>query len=247
MGRQMNSVRLSSGWAVLALVILLCLSSLAFGQVTTTTVTPYGTLTATEGSSPTALSRSGSALTGTTATGGANGMGTVFTWGSPVRRVLVNSSFGIASVGLMALAPNAILLITLMVQFMEPQRAEEPLGKARSFSIAEVKFLTTLHSFSGTDGDTPNSVVECNVTVGGVQKTYLCGTTAAGGANGDGTVFAQDITGGITNGQFTILHSFTGSDGASPSTLLLTVPTPLCTAPPSPEETATREPSSLRI
>lgn len=80
--------------------------------------------------------------------------------------------------------------------------------------------LITLHNFSGTDGDTPNSVVECSVTVGGVLKTYLCGTTLARGANSEGTIFAQDITGGVTNGQFTILHSFTGSDGASPNKIL---------------------------
>src|SRR5580658_2605388 len=65
--------------------------------------------------------------------------------------------------------------------------------------------LTVLHSFSSADGTGPTSAL----TFG--PGGYLYGTTTAGGANSDGTVF------GITPaGVFTLLHSFSGADGAQP-------------------------------
>jgi uncharacterized repeat protein (TIGR03803 family) len=71
--------------------------------------------------------------------------------------------------------------------------------------------LTTLHSFAGTDGDQPTSLVMGSDGV-------LYGTTIGGGAYYDGsapteigTVFK--IT---TSGVFTSLHSFVVSDGSEP-------------------------------
>ncbi|MGZ3866430.1 MAG: T9SS type A sorting domain-containing protein [Bacteroidia bacterium] len=67
-----------------------------------------------------------------------------------------------------------------------------------------------LHDFNGTDGG--NSV---SSLIG--DGTYLYGTTAGGGANGDGNVFRikPDGTG------FQSLHDFTGSDGKAPNGSLL--------------------------
>jgi uncharacterized repeat protein (TIGR03803 family) len=64
--------------------------------------------------------------------------------------------------------------------------------------------FTTLHSFDGTDGGHPRSEL--------VQATNgnLYGTTADGGANGDGTVFK--IT---PSGTLTTLYSFCSQSGCS--------------------------------
>jgi uncharacterized repeat protein (TIGR03803 family) len=80
------------------------------------------------------------------------------------------------------------------------------------FEVTAGGALTTLHSFAGgpTDGKFPYA--------GLVQATNgkLYGTTAAGGAYGDGTVF--EIT---TGGALTTLHSFSYSDGDYPAAALV--------------------------
>jgi uncharacterized repeat protein (TIGR03803 family) len=70
--------------------------------------------------------------------------------------------------------------------------------------------FTTLHSFDGTDGGQPFA--------GLVQATNgnLYGTTAGGGANGNGTVF--EIT---PSGTLTTLHSFHRTDGSTPTGALV--------------------------
>jgi uncharacterized repeat protein (TIGR03803 family) len=73
------------------------------------------------------------------------------------------------------------------------------------FKITPTGTLTRLHSFDGTDGETP--------VAGLVQATNgdLYGTTSSGGANDDGTVFKITPTGTLTT-----LHSFDGTDGETP-------------------------------
>lgn len=129
MVRQMNSVRLGFGYVALIMVTLSCLGSRVFGQVTTT-VTPFGTMTASEGSSPTALAIGG-ALYGTTATGGANGKGTVFNLGLPDPVGVVSSMSIIASAGLMAPIRMLSSMTAIQVHFMAPQRVEGPLVRER--------------------------------------------------------------------------------------------------------------------
>jgi uncharacterized repeat protein (TIGR03803 family) len=69
---------------------------------------------------------------------------------------------------------------------------------------------TILHSFSGGSND--GSLPYGGLIFDSVGNLY--GTTAGGGANGDGTVFAlKPSTGGWTE---TILHSFSGGDGSGP-------------------------------
>jgi uncharacterized repeat protein (TIGR03803 family) len=93
-------------------------------------------------------------------------------------------------------------------------------GGADSYSNGTVFAITTagketvIHRFSGSpdDGSQPEAGL---INVSGT----LYGTTAAGGAKGDGTVFA--IT---PSGTETVLHSFTGGgDGQVPAAALLDV------------------------
>jgi uncharacterized repeat protein (TIGR03803 family) len=73
--------------------------------------------------------------------------------------------------------------------------------------------LTTLHSFNQTDGSSPYAgLMQAN-------NGNLYGTTSAGGANGDGTVF--EIT---TSGALTTMHNFnhrSPTDGAQPYSWLI--------------------------
>jgi uncharacterized repeat protein (TIGR03803 family) len=66
--------------------------------------------------------------------------------------------------------------------------------------------VTVLHSFTGADGEWP---VRSDLIMD--NHGVLYGTTSAGGSSNQGTVFKLD-----TAGNLTVLHSFAGSDGASP-------------------------------
>jgi uncharacterized repeat protein (TIGR03803 family) len=66
--------------------------------------------------------------------------------------------------------------------------------------------LTTLHSFTGSDGATPFGTLVLD------KRGVLFGTTSAGGGADDGTVFKLDPK----TGSFATVHSFDGIDGASP-------------------------------
>lgn len=78
------------------------------------------------------------------------------------------------------------------------------------FKITPVGQLTTLHSFSGTDGSIPAGTL--------IQATdgYFYGVTYEGGAQGDGTIFKISA-----NGAFQTLYNFCAqancTDGAYPS------------------------------
>jgi len=73
---------------------------------------------------------------------------------------------------------------------------------------AQAKPYHVLHSFSGSDGSTPNG----NLVLDGAGNLY--GTTAVGGSSDDGTIFKLSPA-----GDFALLHSFTGgSDGRVPNT-----------------------------
>src|ERR1035437_3586110 len=74
---------------------------------------------------------------------------------------------------------------------------------------AAAQSYTVLHSFDGSDGQTPHGLVQ----PGGGDRNFY-GTTSSGGATNNGTVFM--ITPG---GTLTTLHSFgeIWSDGAHPN------------------------------
>jgi uncharacterized repeat protein (TIGR03803 family) len=75
-------------------------------------------------------------------------------------------------------------------------------GCGTVFKITAKGVLTSLHSFDGTDGSTPNAGL-----VQGIDGDFY-GTTYSGGANGCGTVFKLNSKNTLTS-----LHSFNGTDG----------------------------------
>ena len=87
-------------------------------------------------------------------------------------------------------------------------------GIGTVFRITPSGALTTLHSFTGSDGANPEAAL-----VQSADGSFY-GTTNAGGpsghGNGYGTVFRITPTGVLTT-----IHSFAGSDGFSPQASLI--------------------------
>jgi len=74
----------------------------------------------------------------------------------------------------------------------------------------QAQTFTTLHSFNGSDGDSPYGDLV-------LSGNTLFGTTAYGGGAGKGNIFSINADGtGFTN-----LHTFSGSDGNYPSAGLI--------------------------
>jgi uncharacterized repeat protein (TIGR03803 family) len=70
-----------------------------------------------------------------------------------------------------------------------------------------------VHFFTGTDGFAPVAGLMSD------SKGNLFGTTADGGTTNSGVVFRLSPD-GTSTGTYTVLHSFSGMDGASPQTSL---------------------------
>lgn len=142
-------------------------------------------------------------LYGTTYSGGATGNGTLFkitTSGTLTTLYsfcsLANCADGSGPEGQLALDTAGNIYGTAT------NGGASNFGTVFKFSTKNV--LTTIHSFSGADGEYPE---------GGVifASGALYGTADEGGANGDGTVFKL-----TTAGVETTLHSFKGTDGSNP-------------------------------
>jgi uncharacterized repeat protein (TIGR03803 family) len=83
-------------------------------------------------------------------------------------------------------------------------------GNGTIFRMNSYGDLTTLHSFSGTDGSAPFSALIQ------AQDGRLYGTAMYGGQFGYGTIFSIGLS-----GDFTTVHQFDGTDGGNPSAALL--------------------------
>jgi len=151
-------------------------------------------------------------LYGTTATGGANGVGTVFKI-TPSGTLTTLHSFN----GTDGWGPFAGLVQATNGNFYGTtvkggaNHVCDSAGDGTVFKITPSGTLTTLHSFNCTDGAYPYA--------GLVQASNgdFYGTTEAGGASIIlGTVFK--IT---PSGTLTTLHSFDGTDGATPMGTLI--------------------------
>lgn len=153
-------------------------------------------------------------LYGTTASGGVSNGGTVFSITQSGKETVLHSFKG----GEDGAQPRAGLIYangrfygTTYGGGSASGSACGGLGCGTVFSITKSGKETVLHSFAGTDGAFPTaSVIDVNGT--------LYGTTSGGGAHGSacgstpcGTVFAM-----TTSGKETILHNFSGPDGAFP-------------------------------
>jgi uncharacterized repeat protein (TIGR03803 family) len=83
------------------------------------------------------------------------------------------------------------------------------------FSITKEGVLTTLYSFCAESQCLDGAGPQAGLIQATDSKFY--GTTSGGGIDSDGVVFQFDVS----TGALTVLHSFSGTDGASPSGGLL--------------------------
>ena len=159
---------------------------------------------------------SGSALFGTAAAGGSGGSGVVFSINtsggnftvlhsfSPLDSLAVTNADGAFPVSGLALS-NGVLYGTTI--------AGGKGGKGVIFSVAtNGAGFAVLHNFSSTGtaaGTNSDGASPCAALA--FSGTNLYGTAAAGGANGNGTVFSVSTNGA----QFQIIHSFSATDSAT--------------------------------
>lgn len=149
-------------------------------------------------------------LYGTTAAGGANYFGSVFKI-TPDGAFTTLYSFCSQSGCLDGELPQAGLIEAYNGDLYGTTNSGGAGGAGTIFKITRRGGLTTLYSFNGTDAGHP--------TAGLVQAAHgdLYGTTTQGGPYlYDGTTFK--ITPG---GAFTLLHTFSGTDGNYPSAALV--------------------------
>jgi uncharacterized repeat protein (TIGR03803 family) len=145
-------------------------------------------------------------LYGTTFSGGANGAGTVFKFTLAGAETVLYSFKG----GTDGANPIAKLAFDADGDLYGTTSAGGAYNGGTVFELSKARTETVLHSFgNGTDGTDPVAGVTLT------KKGYVLGTTAAGGASGDGTVFA--LTPSKSGWEETILHSFAlGTDGGTP-------------------------------
>ncbi|HVU07911.1 MAG TPA: choice-of-anchor tandem repeat GloVer-containing protein [Verrucomicrobiae bacterium] len=155
---------------------------------------------------------------GTTQSGGANGLGTIFqfntngTFVSLVSFTGTNGAFpGANPAGGLTLGTNGQLYGT--TQFGGTNDLEN-FGDGTVFALNTNGTFTSLISFSGTNGTFPGANPTSGLILGTNNLFY--GTTYSGGTNdaanyGDGTIFQMNSAGG-----FNTLFSFNTTNGANP-------------------------------
>jgi uncharacterized repeat protein (TIGR03803 family) len=143
---------------------------------------------------------------GTTTKGGANYQGTVFRITPAGALTILHSFSGYPTEGA---GPTAGLVRGSDGNFYGTTVSGGAHYQGTVFKIDATGNLTTLHSFSGSPSEGTGPVA--GLVQGSDGNFY--GTTAAGGAHYQGTVFKIDATGNLTT-----LHSFSGSpsEGAGP-------------------------------
>lgn len=146
-------------------------------------------------------------LYGTTAAGGANNTGTIFSYNIGTTTFTILHDFAITGgIGNELTNVGGVLYGT---SFNGGATSE---GELFSYDIASTTF-TTIHDFTNATGSDPNTGV---VHISG--KLY--GVTSAGGASNFGVLYEYDII-GLT---YTVLHEFAGiGDGNLPSSSLLNI------------------------
>jgi uncharacterized repeat protein (TIGR03803 family) len=145
-------------------------------------------------------------LYGTTSQGGAYGKGTVWKLDVSGKETVLHSfdsTYGfLGYTGLVRDAKNNLYGMTL---------GGGTYGKGTVFEVDASGNFQSLYSFSGPDGDSPYAA---NVIRDPAGNIY--GTTANGGTSNLGVVFKLDPAGNET-----VLHSFSGPDGATPTAGLI--------------------------
>lgn len=144
---------------------------------------------------------------GTTATGGANGLGTIFsatTGGAITTAVSFNGTNGAQ--------PLAGLIQGIDGNFYGTASSGGAYGKGTAFLAAPDGGLTNLFSFDGTNGARPIAPLML-----GMDGNFY-GTTSAGGLFDLGTIFRITPDGAVT-----LLFSFAGTNGSQPAGALVQV------------------------
>jgi uncharacterized repeat protein (TIGR03803 family) len=193
-------MRLKSIWTAAGMAFLIGTSLPAHAQGIQTQHTFTGTP---DGASPLALVWTNSLLYGSTANGGTQGDGSLFTF-NPANGTFTTFFSFTNNIGFSS-SPNNVVMTPSTI-YGTTRFGTNTYGMIYSVGTDGTGF-SPMHSF-GTfpDGGGP----ECTLVLSG---TTLYGTTYTGGTNGGGTVFKIN-TGG---GGYALLHSFTNSpDGLSP-------------------------------
>jgi uncharacterized repeat protein (TIGR03803 family) len=144
---------------------------------------------------------------GTTELGGLSGLGTLFRVTAAGELTTLHSFSG----------PDGSYPYSALIQGKDGRLYGTTLEGGDSYEgtvfavNSDGKDFVTLYSFDYSDGSEPDAAV-----IQG-QDGRLYGTTADGGANGCGTVFAMDTDGS----NLTTLHPFAGPDGAFPEAGLI--------------------------
>lgn len=172
----------------------------------TNTVNTIATFSNNNGASPQgalAIDAAGN-LYGTTRSGGANNVGTIFEVAKGSGSVTTLYSFNSGASG--ANIYSGLTRDSSGNLFGTAQGGGNK-GSGTLFELSKNDQFSVLHTFTGgADGGAPSSTVAID------SSGNLFGTTYFGGTNGYGSVF--EIT--RSTGSFVTLHSFSGSDGGYP-------------------------------
>lgn len=167
---------------------------------------------------------SGNSLYGTAQSGGSSGSGTVYEVNTDGSGFVVLHTFSAASGGINSdgFHPSASLIISSNTLYGTAGFGG-PSGSGTVFAVnTDGTGLRTLHSFSplnyttgvNNDGGNPGGALV-------LSGPTLYGTTSSGGRYGRGSVFKVNTNGA----NFTLLHTFAGTDGSSPGDLILSADT----------------------
>jgi uncharacterized repeat protein (TIGR01451 family) len=174
----------------------------------TTSITTLASFTGSNGNGPEAavtLDGAGD-IFGTTYSGGTGGSGAVFEIASGTTSITPLASFSSGNVGV---GPEGGFAVDASGDVFGTTMSGGASNDGTVFEAASGSTsITTLASFSGTNGQNPEAAL--TIDAGG----NLFGTTEGGGANGDGTVFElQSGSSSVTD-----VANFNGTNGDSPST-----------------------------
>jgi uncharacterized repeat protein (TIGR03803 family) len=148
-------------------------------------------------------------LYGTTYSGGGGNLGTVF-------KITLDGAFTTLHNfnGVDGASPDVALIEGADGNFYGSTTAAGAHRSGTVFEMEPTGALRTLHNFDGKDGTEPSALIQAT-------DGNFYGTTASGGLNGIdesewGTVFKIS-----PQGEFTVLHNFDGTDGATPLSALV--------------------------
>jgi uncharacterized repeat protein (TIGR03803 family) len=150
---------------------------------------------------------------GATSAGGQNGQGTIFRI-TPGGKLTTLYSFCLQKNCIDGSAPFGRLAQAFDGNFYGTTWTGGVSNQGTVFSITREGKLTTLYSFCSAANCTDGAAPMAGLMQG--SNGHFYGTTSSGGTDNKGTVF--EIT---PEGRLTILHSFTGVDGAEPYAAVL--------------------------